>query len=378
MFRTILLSLLVLTLPCAAQNQGLSLQSTTIGGYVQVPHDPSLAPSSITVEAWMTYDGSTIPSGWAFPTLIRKNMTASQEVYFLRVEAGNFNTRAIKWRVNTASGSVILNYSFAAGAFSSWTHIAATYDGAMSRLFINGVQVMTAIGSGPMVDTGGMVHIGAGDTAPNSAWEVWNGQLDEVRIWPRARTAAEILSMMNIETTAIPGGVSNWTFNNDSLDWSGNNHGTVAGTPAFAANTLSLNLGYPTSSAVSVGTQTNCRATTIQMGIAALPNLGNNDFGVTCIGAPSNANGNLLATIGSPLSSPTVLLGLSFWVDPFAPGTLTFPVLADTRGSANYPVPIPNIPAAVGLTASFQYGWYDFGCNPPIVLADALAIIILP
>jgi hypothetical protein len=74
-----------------------------------------------------------------------------------------------------------------------WTHLAATYDGTTLRLYVNGLQVGTRAVSGALVTSTGALRIGG-----NAVWgEFFRGRLDEIRIYNRALTAAEIQADMN-------------------------------------------------------------------------------------------------------------------------------------------------------------------------------------
>ena len=80
----------------------------------------------------------------------------------------------------------------AALPLNTWSHVAVTYDGAMLRLFVNGVEVGSRALSGPMSTSTGVLRIGG-----NSVWgEYFSGRIDEIRIYNRALTPAEILSDM--------------------------------------------------------------------------------------------------------------------------------------------------------------------------------------
>jgi hypothetical protein len=71
---------------------------------------------------------------------------------------------------------------------NTWSHLAATYDGGILRLFINGVQVGSRITSGSLLTSNGNLRIGG-----NSIWgEFFDGRIDEVRIYNRALSPAEI------------------------------------------------------------------------------------------------------------------------------------------------------------------------------------------
>jgi fibronectin type 3 domain-containing protein len=78
-----------------------------------------------------------------------------------------------------------------------WSHLAATYDGTTLRLYLNGAQVAQLAASGSIATSSSPVRMGA-----NSIWgENLNGQIDEVRIYNRALSAAEIQNDMNLSVT---------------------------------------------------------------------------------------------------------------------------------------------------------------------------------
>jgi hypothetical protein len=80
----------------------------------------------------------------------------------------------------------------AALPLDTWTHLAATYDGAMLRVFVNGAQVSAVAMTGSMAASTGALRIGG-----NAAWgEYFAGIIDEVRIHNRALTAAELQALM--------------------------------------------------------------------------------------------------------------------------------------------------------------------------------------
>jgi VCBS repeat-containing protein len=80
---------------------------------------------------------------------------------------------------------------------TTWTHLAVTYDGAMLRLFVNGTQVATRALTAPITASTGALRIGG-----NSVWtEFFQGRIDEVRIYNRALSAAEIQADMSAPIT---------------------------------------------------------------------------------------------------------------------------------------------------------------------------------
>jgi len=218
----------------SAQNQALSVSASPPGGYIEIPASPQLSPPSFTLEAWFTYDDSTIPAGWVFPTIGRKEFTQGVAEWFLRVDAGNSGARILRLWINGSGGVVNVSSPFGVGAYLSWTHIAATYDGSIARLYINGSQVAQSPGTGPLVDLGAVARIGAGDTAPGAANERWNGLLDDVRIWSVARTQPQIAAGMFQQILSAPSLSASYRLDGNGQDASGNNnHGAPVGGPVF-------------------------------------------------------------------------------------------------------------------------------------------------
>ena len=97
-------------------------------------------------------------------------------------------------RTTTSGGPL-----FGTGALTVnvWTHLAATYDAATLRLYVNGVQVSSRAQTGAIAVSTNPLQIG-GDTIYG---QYFQGKIDEVRIYNRALTGTEIQGDMNIPIT---------------------------------------------------------------------------------------------------------------------------------------------------------------------------------
>ena len=75
---------------------------------------------------------------------------------------------------------------------NAWTHLAATYDGTTQRLYVNGVQVGSRAQTGTLDVSANPLRIGG-----NTVWanEYFQGLIDEVRIYNRALSQAEIAAV---------------------------------------------------------------------------------------------------------------------------------------------------------------------------------------
>ncbi len=88
---------------------------------------------------------------------------------------------------------------------SRWTHVAATYDGATARFYIDGA----AAGSAALTHRGNNSTNGltiGGQYEQNLAGlYAFNGYVDELRLWSVARSAAQISANLNSELRSGPG-----------------------------------------------------------------------------------------------------------------------------------------------------------------------------
>jgi Concanavalin A-like lectin/glucanases superfamily len=102
-----------------------------------------------------------------------------------------------------------------------WFHIAATYDGALTiKAFVNGREMKVAGREGPAVIRDNILPLGTVASEVRIGWAdntepdaYFNGQIDEVRIWNVARSAADIQQTMSVRLTGSePGLVAYWRF----------------------------------------------------------------------------------------------------------------------------------------------------------------------
>ena len=81
---------------------------------------------------------------------------------------------------------------------NQWTHVAGTYDGTTLRLYVNGTQVSSQAKTGALQVNGLPLRIG-GNTYGS---EFFRGLIDNLRIYNRALSAAEI--QQNMVTPVAP------------------------------------------------------------------------------------------------------------------------------------------------------------------------------
>ncbi len=128
-------------------------------------------------------------------SVIVKDQGSNSSGYMIRCGGNgiiNFNIGNGSWHeISTPANSVQLN---------SWHHVAATYDGATMRIFIDGelaVQSNTVFTIGNASNS----NLFVGES-PGFPGRVFNGKIDEVRIWNVSRTQSQIQSTMNTILTS--------------------------------------------------------------------------------------------------------------------------------------------------------------------------------
>ncbi len=220
--------------PCITNSNSLFFNGTS--SYVSLASQTGLnITDSITVEAWIysTQWGATS----ALNTIVCKHGWSQGEAGFvLRAGAAgqlSFNFGGLDQ--NGLPTSWIDNISVAGTlTLNTWHHVAGTFDGTNSKIYINGTLAGTTPFVGSIVPSPSYpLTIGRLCDPGQAASRYFSGYMDEIRIWNRALSQAEIQAQMNdhIDPIAVNGLVSYWRMNNGSgtavTDLTGANAGIV-------------------------------------------------------------------------------------------------------------------------------------------------------
>ena len=87
----------------------------------------------------------------------------------------------------------------------SWHHVAFVYDNGAATFYVNGIVAGAAIDVGRPIQTATPVRVGADALATPT---FLTGDVDEIRIWKRARSAAEILAEQALRLPAASTGLA--------------------------------------------------------------------------------------------------------------------------------------------------------------------------
>ena len=163
---------------------GSALSFDGVNDLVTVPDSASLdVTSAMTMMAWVnpsTFGGAD----WRTVLLKEQPNTLAYALY-----SNADNGRPAGFVRITTDREV---RGTAALPLNTWSHLAATYGGGTLRLYVNGVQVATRAQTGNVATSAAPLRFGG-----NNVWGEWfAGRIDEVRVYDRALTAAQIAADM--------------------------------------------------------------------------------------------------------------------------------------------------------------------------------------
>jgi concanavalin A-like lectin/glucanase superfamily protein/Big-like domain-containing protein/galactose oxidase-like protein len=163
---------------------GRALSFDGFNDRVNVAHDAAMNPgAAFTLEAWVyptSTSGSRLVAG--------KERTSSSLAYGLYSRGGLSTPMA---RIFTSSDQSTSGP--AQLPRNTWSHLAMTRGSSTMRLYVNGVEVASRAVGSALASSTGAFRIGGTTTA--STW--FGGRIDEVRVYDRQLSAAEITADMN-------------------------------------------------------------------------------------------------------------------------------------------------------------------------------------
>ncbi|MCU0343453.1 MAG: T9SS type A sorting domain-containing protein [Ignavibacterium sp.] len=189
--------------------------------------------SPFTVEAWIKTNTTT------------SNQSIISKISTVGYELGLNSNGKIYLSLNDGIYNSVSNYST-----GIWTHIAATYDLNLVKIYINGVLDFSSTVESPITNNSNEAIIGARRVNETTFDRVMNGSLDELRVWNVARTENEIRATMSktiLENTT--GLVGYWRFDNpEGLNvpdlTSNDNYGTLYNIRDFRYSWSGAPVGY--------------------------------------------------------------------------------------------------------------------------------------
>ncbi|MGE0077190.1 MAG: LamG-like jellyroll fold domain-containing protein [Bacteroidales bacterium] len=174
--------------------------------------------------------GAQNPSVFTLEALVNPSVVSSDQAIISTLNESS--STGMELHINT-SGNPVLTIRSASGwldlnsaitlTTNTWVHIAASYDGSIAKLYVNGV-LTTQLSSSSYSQGTSTLLIGR----RSSGGYFFNGTIDEVRVWNTALSADEINSSKNIELAGTESGLlSYYQFNQGTAEGSNTDLSTL-------------------------------------------------------------------------------------------------------------------------------------------------------
>jgi hypothetical protein len=165
--------------------------------YVSIPDAPGLdLTSALTLEAWVNPSSLNSPDSNWVAAVAKDHPNSSNDISYALYAATGTSTPPGE-HILTGSSDVSVSATSKL-TLNMWTHLAATYDGATMKIYVNGTLIKSKAQTGSIVEVNAPLKIG-GDWSG----EMFTGIIDEVRVYNVALTQAQIQSDMNTPISSL-------------------------------------------------------------------------------------------------------------------------------------------------------------------------------
>lgn len=177
--------------PFAPGEAGQTFSFDGFSQYVRVPDSPSLEVSNqLTLEAWIKPDVVN-----DYKQIISKFGDIGSYSY----QFGLAPNGALRTDLSQTGGPVYEQLTSPTNVLTAgqWQHVAVTFNGGATALYVNGAEVANATLPVTSIFGGGTADLNIGRDPVSSGGQYFDGLIDEPSIYNRALTAAEIASIYN-------------------------------------------------------------------------------------------------------------------------------------------------------------------------------------
>ena len=177
--------------PTSADGSPSSLSLDGVDDVVTVPGFATGAPER-TVAAWFNADSFGTPDARMISQAT--GTAANDHVFMLSTFRRLDQTTVLRARIRVGGSTTTLVASTGAVSAGRWHHAAATHDGTVLRLFLDGAEVASTVVGG-VVDDAPSVPIAIGAQPPGAGGAHFDGRIDDMQVHGRGLSPAEVFAL---------------------------------------------------------------------------------------------------------------------------------------------------------------------------------------
>jgi hypothetical protein len=152
--------------------------------------------TGLSISLWYKADNLDTPGN--DPRMFSKAIGgASQDHWFMLSSSRVGGNKVLRFRLKTDGDTGELKADTTTGLIDLdvWTHAAAVWDGATMKLYKNGVEVGN-LAKGGTLSTNPDANVAIGNQPVGTPGRPWDGLIDDVQLYDRGLSEAEILDLM--------------------------------------------------------------------------------------------------------------------------------------------------------------------------------------
>ena len=153
-----------------------------------------IAGNAMTLAGWVNSSQLAVTPDNDGRIISKATGTTEADHYWMMSTIKSGTTSRLRFRLKAGGATSTLIASSGDLTENQWFHTAAVYDGVTMKLYLDGVLV-GALSKAGSIATGGSVPVWIGGNPTDPFVRPWQGGIDDVRIYDRALSAAEVAAL---------------------------------------------------------------------------------------------------------------------------------------------------------------------------------------
>lgn len=182
------------------ENSSNSVGFNGVDSRIDLNGSVDITSLAFSISLWANIDSFGIQDGRFISKATGVN---DQDHYWMISTILNGGTHRLRFRLKAGGTTTTLIADSGDLIIGEWNHIAAIYDGNSMSLYLNGVSIASIPKSG-VISSSTSVPVSIGNQPPGAGLRPFHGKIDEVRLYERAITLAEIGSLAQLTPPPPP------------------------------------------------------------------------------------------------------------------------------------------------------------------------------